>query len=126
MTKKTTSQQKKTKLKKQADGLLQEWGRRTYSKCIACGSPMSCLHHFHTKGSSYALRYDRDNVFPTCASCHFSHHKINDPKLHGAIMCKMGVEWYKKLERRKGTETVRDTIEYIEKIIEELYDISNT
>jgi 5-methylcytosine-specific restriction endonuclease McrA len=116
--KKLTTQQKKTKLRKKADKLLQELGRCTYKTCLVCRKPMSCLHHYHSKGKSSALRYEWDNLIPLCQGCHLHHH-TGDPNIHNTVNEVKGKEWVKSLaEKRK--ETVKISISYYEDIIKTL------
>lgn len=64
-------------LRRKADILYQELGRKMYSYCF-CGKPISCLHHHHTKGRSSALRYEIKNGVPICQGCHNQHHRASD------------------------------------------------
>ena len=111
MKKTKTTQQKKSALKKKADRKLQELGREMYDKCEGCGRPMVCLHHYHPKSMSYALRYYWDNLIPVCHGCHFRHHN-GDPTLHEIVRSKRGAEWERNLQIEKRKE-VKDTLEYI-------------
>lgn len=114
-----TSQQKKSKLKKKADRLLQEIGRELYDKCLVCGGQYSCLHHYYPKSVSYALRYNLKNCIPICVGCHMGVHQRNDPTIINTINDIMGFDWLEELKEAKKVE-VRDTIEYIEGVIESL------
>ena len=91
-------------LRNKADRLLQEWGRRKYAKygCLICGGTYNCLHHYYTKGSSNALRYDEDNLIPICLRCHYRHHHTDDPSIHDRIRDIMGDKWLNTLRRKKN------------------------
>lgn len=101
------SQEKKPKLKsvkylrKKADRVLQDWGRRQNRKCEICGGKYSCLHHFFPKSKSNNLRYDKDNLIFICVGCHFSHHN-GDPRPHASVLERRGQEWYKTLLQKKN------------------------
>lgn len=106
-------------LRNKADRLLQETGRRMYTKCLVCGNPMSCLHHYHPKSTCSALRYHWDNLIPLCVGCHFSHHNGN-PDIHNAVNRIKGEEWQTYLSTIKRNTFVRTNREYYEKIIKSL------
>lgn len=91
-------------LRKKADRALQEYGRRTYSRCEVCGKPMACLHHFWPKSTSSALRYEEANLIPICFGCHFRHHN-GDPTIHATIIENRGDKWFKSLKAKKETIT---------------------
>ena len=114
-----TSQQKKQRLKKKADKMLQEIGRNLYDECLVCGRPYTCLHHYFPKSVSYALRYNMKNCIPKCNGCHMSHHQKSDPRIHNIVNEVRGKVWLNRLEKAKQV-TVKDTIGYIEGIIESL------
>lgn len=108
-----------------ADKLLQEIGRQRFSKCEACGKPMSCLHHYYPKSSAGHLRYNWLNLIPICQGCHFKHHKGN-PDIHNTINAKRGDKWLKDLQEAKRTPIVGcNTIPYYKAKIEELKLIIN-
>jgi len=90
-------------LRKKADKILQEWGRRKYSKsgCLICGRQYNCLHHYYRKGASTTLRYWESNCIPICVRCHYLHHHTQDPSIHNAINRIMGAKWLKDLEKKK-------------------------
>jgi len=113
--KKITSQQKKSKLKRKLDRIIQEKGREVYDRCMVCGSEYSCLHHYYTKSMSLRLRYDWENLIPLCAGCHFSHHNGN-PEIHNKVRDIKGEDWLKELEAKKR-QIANDTIEYYEDLL---------
>lgn len=86
-----------------ADKLLQELGRATYNSCLICGGEYSCLHHYHPKSNSTALRYDMENCIPICMNHHFAHHNGN-PIIHETVLRLKGNEWADRLneKRREG------------------------
>lgn len=109
-------------LRKKADKKMQELGRQTYTSCLVCGRPMSCLHHYYPKSMSQALRYDWDNLIPLCVNCHFSHHNGN-PEIHNAIIRLKGDNWYAKLKAKKQIITKVSKGYYLN-IIEKLSTIN--
>ena len=111
---------KVSQLQKECDTLLQQKGRKLYKSCEVCGKPMSCLHHFHPKSVSNALRYDWDNLIPICNPCHMRHHQANDPYIHGTIIQKRGQEWHDTLLKRRWREEVKTNVAYYEAIKERL------
>jgi len=113
-------QRVETPLKKEFDKILQQKGRERYQRCEVCGQPISCLHHFHPKSVSNALRYDWDNLIPICNGCHSRHHQMGDPIIHGAIIKKRGQDWYDKLLVRRYRETVKTNKVYYERIKQNL------
>jgi len=123
--KKETSQQKKSRLRKKADKILQEVGRKLFEDkgCLVCRKKYSCLHHYHTKGCSNALRYDWDNLIPICAGCHHRHHNASDPRVHDEIRRIKGQEWVDDLEFRRCNLKFEDNIRNYEKIIETLQSL---
>jgi len=114
------SYKKRQRLQKQADKALQEWGRRTYKSCMVCGKEMSCLHHFYPKSMASALRYEKDNLIPLCAGCHFKHHN-GDPRIHASIIHLKGEQWYANLMDKKYS-IIKPNIKYYEQIIEQFQD----
>lgn len=101
-----------------ADKAIQEWGRQTYTSCLVCGRPMSCLHHYYPKSVSSALRYDKNNLIPICQGCHFSHHNGN-PEIHNIINRKKGEGWLKKLKENKE-KIIKISKGYYQQIIKTL------
>jgi len=99
------------------DKLTQEWGRRTYDKCLVCPKPMNVLHHYFPKSVSSALRYDEENLIPLCKDCHFAHHSKSDPKVHNAINDIKGKAWRSRLLKKKE-DYVKTNIGYYKGIID--------
>ena len=120
-----TSQQKKARLRKKADKLIQEVGREIFGDkgCYICGGSYSCLHHYHTKGCSSALRYDWNNLIPICAGCHHRHHNANDPRPHDEIRKRKGQDWVDELEWKRNNKKIKPGIKYYEELIELLQGI---
>jgi 5-methylcytosine-specific restriction endonuclease McrA len=117
--KKISSQQKKARLRKKADKVLQEIGRAIYNKCLVCGKPNNTLHHFYPKSTCASLRYNIKNCIPLCNGCHFSHHNGN-PEIHNRINEIKGKEWLEELRAIKKNVEVKDSISYYENIIRNL------
>jgi|TARA_Y100000310_G_C20638702_1_gene792654 5-methylcytosine-specific restriction endonuclease McrA len=109
--------------RRKCDRLLQEWGRRTYKKCLICDKKLSCLHHYWPKSKASALRYDKDNLIPICNGCHLMHHTGN-PDIHNKINEIKGNDWCIKL-RRKKEKIIKPNIGYYKKIIETYEKINN-
>ena len=107
-----------SQLRKQADKLIQEYGRKLFDKCLVCGMPMSCLHHFFPKSVSSALRYEWKNLVPICQSCHFKHHSKYDPTIHETIIRINGQNWYNELLKQKH-KIIKANREYYNNIIKE-------
>ncbi len=103
-----------TLAKEKADRALQEWGRRTFKKCEACGGKYNCLHHFYTKGSSNACRYYEPNLIPICVSCHYRHHQHDNAEVHGEIIRKRGLKWYTDLTKYKNQTTIKANLQWYE------------
>lgn len=82
-----------------ADKSLQNWFRKTYpkGKCEVCNRPFFCMHHFIPKSQSNFLRFAETNLIFICNSCHFSHHRTGNAKIHAKIIIKRGVLWLKKI-----------------------------
>lgn len=112
--------EKKKRLRRKADRLYQEIGRRLYDKCLICGGPYSCLHHYHSKGSCSALRYNLKNGIPICNGCHLKIHASGDPTPNEIILKKKGQEWADELQAIKRNTFVKTTIEYYEKTTRDL------
>ena len=107
------------------DRLIQEIGREVYEKCLICGQPVSCLHHYYPKSTCTALRYDWDNLIPLCQGHHFSHHNGN-PEIHNLVNKKKGDEWLERLTIKKHTKKVYDGITWYREMFEWLEEISKT
>jgi len=100
-----TSKKKRKPLKvsdysRASDKSMQILGRIRYSKCLVCGQPMSCLHHYYPKSSAGNLRYNWLNLIPICSGCHFKHHN-GDPTIHNKVNEVKGPEWLIELEEAK-------------------------
>ena len=109
-----------SKLQKECDTLIQTLGKQRYKYCEVCGKPMSCLHHFHPKSVSNALRYDWQNLIPICNGCHARHHQANDPHIHGTIIQKRGQKWHETLLKRRWSEEVKTNVSYYLETLERL------
>jgi len=118
MLKKSKKKSVKT-LRNKADRLLQELGRKVYKKCIVCGKPMDCMHHFITRGRSSYLRYYWDNCVPICTPCHVAIELRKCHEITAKIVFVKGAEWVEKLEKLKSRYVKTDKA-YYEKIINEL------
>jgi len=108
--KKLTTQQKKAKLKRKLDKMIQELGRATYTKCMVCNKPMTVLHHYFPKSMAGILRYEWENLIPLCHGCHMQHHNGN-PTIHEKINLIKGEKWRNDLEAKKR-QYFNDTLGY--------------
>jgi 5-methylcytosine-specific restriction endonuclease McrA len=115
-----TNQQKKKRLRNQADKLLQEICRALYKKCLVCGGAYSCGHHFFPKSTCAALRYNLNNIIPVCVKCHCRIHSSDDPTINARIIKIKGWEWLEDLEAIKRNTFTQDSQEYYKKVIENL------
>jgi hypothetical protein len=109
---------KRSTLINKADKTIQELGRQVYQKCLVCGKPMSCLHHYFPKSSAGNLRYHWENLIPLCVGCHFSHHNGN-PEIHNTINRIKGTKWLNALRKKKALYLKQD-LNYLKGIIENL------
>jgi hypothetical protein len=107
-----------------ADKAYQEAGARQNTCCIICGGTYNCLHHFFTKGSSSALRYDLDNGIPICVSCHVKIHKRQDPSMIETILRIKGQDWYDRLNKKRY-QPVKPSKKYYQEIIDNLTNSTN-
>lgn len=107
------------KLEKTADKLLQMAQVPQFPNCIVCGGTTNCMHHVVYKSQSNALRYNPINLVPLCSKCHTRLHFSGDPAILGTIIKVKGVEWFDELQSLRH-ETVKETKERLENIIEEL------
>lgn len=100
------SKNPKSKLRRQADSLLQEYIRAKHKGelCWACGNePVFVGHHYINKQNSNALRYYIPNIIPVCKNCHMLVH--SQPHLVEPKICfKLGEAWYQDLMdvKRRG------------------------
>jgi len=117
--KKLSQQQKRAKLRKKADRLLQELVRSLYDTCLICPKPLSCGHHYFPKSTSASLRYDMENIIPLCAGHHLRHH-CGDPEVHNRINEIKGEEWLEDLRIKKRNRYVNISLGYYEDIIKTL------
>lgn len=117
-------------LRNKADRLYQELGKLLYNECGICGGKYSCLHHYHPKSTSTALRYEIKNGVPICAGCHTRHHMANDPEIQFGMRLfmkeKFGENWETELlQERKihqytktNTQYYKTQIEILKKMVE--------
>jgi 5-methylcytosine-specific restriction endonuclease McrA len=105
--------------RKKCDRIIQEIGRLTYKKCLVCGKPMSCLHHYYPKSTSGNLRYNMKNLIPLCQGCHFRLHN-GDPRIQNTINEVKGKEWLDELNALKRQFIKCDTIRYYKDMLDKL------
>lgn len=101
----------KKRLRKQADALWQQCIRLMHPLCEMCSDPMNEGHHFFTKGSCSALRYDLDNGIGLCARCHHLHN-LGKVIVDVPITRLRGDDWYDALFGRKEALTKRSKAYY--------------
>ncbi len=105
------------RLRNKADRLYQEVGMKDNPKCLLCGKPANCLHHFIAKSVSSSLRYELKNGIPICASDHFRLHNSGDPEYELKIQRIKGKKWYDDLQRLRIIP-VNTNKKYYEEIID--------
>jgi hypothetical protein len=98
-------------LRNKCDKLLQELVRATYDRCLVCGKPVSCGHHYYPKSTSSALRYCWENIIPICQGCHFSLHNSN-PEIQNRINTLKGKKWLADLQKKKSAYVKTDVAYY--------------
>jgi hypothetical protein len=104
-----------SKLKDKADRLLQRYHVPLNPRCLVCGGPTNCMHHYVQKSQCTLLRYDERNLIPLCIKCHSRHHLSGDPRIVETIIEKKGMEWVKELQsvRQQEYKLNRETIAQI-------------
>lgn len=106
---------KKQRLKEKADKLMQQYYLKLRPRCLVCGKPTSCQHHYFPKSMAAILRYDEENLIPLCAGCHLRLHSASDPNINKIIVERMGVEWHERLNKKRQ-QIFKDSIKYYEEI----------
>lgn len=114
-----TTQQKKARLKKKLDRMLQQKYTAKNRSCLVCGSPVSCMHHYIRKSQSLYLRYDPRNLIPICSKCHTKLHKAEDPRINQEIIRKKGHQWADDLEQDRR-KIFKDSLTNLQEIEEKL------
>ena len=117
-----TNQQKKKRLRSQADKLWFEAVMKKWDgKSVVSGKPAQQVHHFFPKSMYGHLRYDIDNGIPLTTGEHFAHHHRGDPTIHQRIVEVRGIKWYNDLlERAKSRQYSFQTIGWYEENISRL------
>jgi len=109
------------RLRRKADALFQEAGKKLHPYSIISGLPVEVIHHRVKKSESNFLRYYLPNGVPITNAEHTAIHQ-QGKSLEIDIDAKMGNEWTQDLaERRKVKQKLTD--EYLEGIIKELEGI---
>lgn len=103
--------------RKKADRAMQDYFTQKYPNCEMCNAPVSCMHHFHPKSVSSALRYVEENLVPVCNSCHLGFHSNRSAQMTSRLIDKRGVEWSNDLLKRKE-QIVKPSIGYYKEIVE--------
>jgi len=99
-----------------ADKALQQSLVKLNPRCLICGKPTSCMHHFHPKSSCSALRYEEDNCIPVCVGCHLGFHSNRSAEFVGKTIEKKGIDWFNDLQRKRN-RIVKETKAYYEEMI---------
>jgi hypothetical protein len=103
--------------------------------CMMCGGLASQLHHFFSKKSHAAIRFDQSNHCPLCYGCHmFRVHSAGDTEgLRDKLIEKIGskefesMKQYSKSLAERGLPYLRDHLEYKEeKLLDFVEDITDT
>ena len=106
-------------LRNKADRLLQELNRKNNDNCIICGNECTVGHHYITKGSCSALRYEMDNIIPLCNGCHLTFHSNRSAIITGQLFRIKGQKWFDNLEKKRHN-LVKTNQGYYKQIIEDL------
>ncbi len=108
----------KKRLRAKADALWQQCVKLEHPQCEICGKPTHEGHHFFSKGSCSALRYETKNGIGLCRGCHHQHN-VGYFIVDVPITRLRGDDWYDDLLGRKEALTKRSK-EYYEGEIERL------
>jgi len=93
-----------SKLKIEADKLLQMVYRSRLSHCAICMRPKDTMHHYVPKSVSSNLRYDERNLVPICTKCHCRIHSSPDPEPGNSLRDYLGESRYAYLKTAKHIE----------------------
>ena len=104
--------------KKKCDRLFQDWFTSQNPVCEICGKATTVGHHFITKGASFSLRYEPNNMIPCCTGCHLGFHSSRSSQFIAKTIMKRGNDWYKDLERKKSV-IQKESVGYYKSIIKE-------
>jgi len=109
--------------KKKLDRLVQQVytpGKR----CLVCGNPAHCVHHYIRKSQSLWLRWSEKNLIPICSHCHTLHHRAGDPRIHQQIVRKKGNKWADMLEAERRI-ILKVNMANLQVIYDELMEVKN-
>lgn len=101
-----------------ADKLFQKWFISRNPKCLICGLPANCGHHYIPKSQSNFLRYQERNMIPICAGCHTRHHLSGDPHIMATILKIKGQDWHDELHQVRHIPQ-KMLVEYLKGVIKE-------
>ena len=107
------------RLRNKADKLFQQIFVSKNPHCECCGKPVSCGHHYVSKGASGALRYEEANMIPVCVGCHLKFHSKHAPMMNSRTTLRRGVAWYENLEQKRQAQ-IKINVNYYRSIIEDL------
>jgi hypothetical protein len=107
------------KLRRKADALFQEVGKRKYPRSIISGEPTQVIHHVVKKSQSNATRYYLPNGIPLTNEEHDNLHKHGESKAIGLAIKARGIEWFDDLQEKRK-EICKLTEEYLMNVIERL------
>lgn len=85
-------------------------------KCEMCGQLAVCQHHYFTRASSSALRYDEQNAISVCSGCHLGFHSNRSAIFNARVIENRGVKWVSDLIKRRNT-FIKPNKKYYEDII---------
>ena len=118
--KKKRKQPTRKSLTHKADDLFSRYWREKIEKCEKCGRKESLQVAHIISRDCRKLRYDRDNTFVLCYSCHFTFHR-KPLEFAEFVKQKKGEDMYKYL--LKASNIVKPlSIDYYEKIIKYYQD----
>jgi len=106
-------------LRNKADKLLQIKYVILNSRCLTCGRPTYCMHHYIHKNQSSFLRYYPPNLIPVCVGCHCKIHQSQDPETLNMIVKIKGQKWADDLYEKRRT-VCKMNVGYLRDIIKKL------
>lgn len=120
---------KKTSVKgfrDKCDRMLTPIIKKREPRCLLCPNQTEVAHHHVHKSKSTRLRYEMENLIPLCHSCHLALH-MNESYHASRIVDIKGLEWFRKLERKKNEIVKADINFYADYfiILSKMLDVDN-
>lgn len=111
----------KTQYRTKCDQLAKKITLTRNRRCEICNRPANTAHHVFPKSRCSILRYDIDNLVAICNSCHYKHHTLSDPTIHGIIREYRGEGWWDELkEKAKFNKDHKINLGYYKRIYKQL------